>query len=573
MDISYQLCTAKRGRAARYRAQGGVSATCYGDGGSGAPVLDISASGMRIAVLGCPAPEIGERLAQIQLFTASACFECGPAQVVRVGESVRHNDRILPTVAIRFERDQGTLLGYLCGLNLIQRGHCPLGTRGALDMLDEGGGQRPGERSLAGLPRLGRWIVGAEPPSARKRGEGEREESGRFQLEALRSASRSVGPGRTPSRSAGSGPPPERFLCFDSSNYLGLDRHPRVREAVVNSLLHCPDHGQVAEEERAALERALAAFHGRDDALVFGAENGAVSGTLAAIVGARDGVLTARHGQEPCPFGSSAQYAWDRQFEQHDPHSLEAGLRRMAAAGVEGKLVLVQGVHALDGRVAPLPQLLATCQRHGARLLVDDTHGIGVLGVQGRGIQEHFQLVEGVDALAGSLGKSLGAFGSYVTGSAGLIDYLRSALPEQYMGAPLPAVLSVQAQEALQVLVEEPGLRDRLWRNVHQLAPALQDMGFVVSGAHSPILTVFVGTVDVLQEVGRRLSQAGIRCDAMTRKQPQREESYLRISLTAQHSAEDLNLLLEALVKVYRDLDLLGRTEDEIWEIGQARCS
>lgn len=528
--------------------QGGDTAQCR--------VLNISDTGLLLVVddeLAAAAElarflqlETGSEVPKLRLVVGGDWFDCGPARIVRRQRVAGiGNGRPCVQTALSFERNQGELLRSLCGRGVLEAERVLLERRGQVDWVNKCHVGQQESRPLIGLPRLGRWAVGAES-SERVRGPAER--AGDEEGKSVRSQA--------------------PLLRFDSSSYLGLHQHPRVRCAMAAA---ATARGESSDTEQRLLEEALAAFHGRGDALVFGVEDGAIERTLAALVGTGDAVLRERHSR-CAALGMPMVRPWDRLYDQRDLTTLEGAFRRALGSGVDGMLVLGHSVHPLDGSVLDLPALLACCEAQGARLMIDDSHGVGVLGPTGRGIEERCGLVGRADVLIGALSNSLGGFGSYVVGSAGVVAYLRDALPERLVSPRLPAPLCAATREALRLVTDEYGLRDQLWRNVDHLVAALQDTGFVVSKGDSPVVTVFVGTVEILREVSRRLSQAGVRCDSVCRRMPLREEHELRLTLTAQHTIEDLSTLTDALIQAYRQLDLLGRTAEDMWEIGQRYC-
>jgi glycine C-acetyltransferase len=211
----------------------------------------------------------------------------------------------------------------------------------------------------------------------------------------------------------------------------------------------------------------------------------------------------------------------------------------------------------MHGRVAPVPELMEVCRRHAARLMVDDAHGLGVMGSNGRGIEEHFGIEGQVDVLMGTLSKAVGCLGGYVTGNRELVNYLRWFAASAMFTTALPAPLCAGMREALRVARSEPQHREALWENTHYFVRALRQVGFDLGPAESPIVTLFVGRQALLLEVSRDLFDAGIKCGNVMFPAVPRDEAILRFTLNARHSREDLDYTVERLERIGKRTGLL----------------
>jgi len=224
----------------------------------------------------------------------------------------------------------------------------------------------------------------------------------------------------------------------------------------------------------------------------------------------------------------------------------------------------------MHGRIASLPDLRRIATEAGALLYVDDAHGLGVLGASGRGIEEHFDMPGSVDVLMGTFSKAPGSVGGYVTGSAALIDYLRIHARAAVFTASLPAAICAGLAESLRVIDAEPQHRLRLWGNTRRLRDGLADSGLSVPPLETPIVPVFIGHEALLWRVSAELFDAGFKCGNVTYPAVPKGEGVIRVSVSARHSRQDIDRLVDALTAIGRRHDILGRTREEILDRGAA---
>lgn len=357
----------------------------------------------------------------------------------------------------------------------------------------------------------------------------------------------------------------ERVLrCFDSNSYLGLHRHPRVVQATRRALsevgIGTPSAQILCGTNRYLrdLEATLSELHGREDTIVFPTGYAANTGTLSALLREGDAVVFDRHAhaslQEGC---RNAPAGFRQRFAHNDVADLDRALSEVSAQGAQGKLVVTDGVFSMHGTVAPLPALLSVCKQHDARLMLDDAHGVGVLGASGRGVEEHFGVDGQVDVLMGTLSKAVGCLGGYVTGDRDLVTYLRWFAASGLFTTTLPAASCAGMREALLVMQEEPEHRASMWENTHYFANSLREIGFSTPQAESPIVTVYIGPQSLLWQVTRRLFDAGVKCAGVMYPAVAVDEAILRFAVNARHTREDLNYTLEAMERVGRELGML----------------
>lgn len=348
-----------------------------------------------------------------------------------------------------------------------------------------------------------------------------------------------------------------QLTCFDSNSYLGLHRHPLVIENVLrvtkevgygtpSAQLLCGTNDYLVE-----LEDALARFHGRSDAMVFPTGFAANAGILRALLRSGDAVFRDQHAHASIHEGCRKSGAErNKIFAHNDMNYLERLLQQADRQDVNGKLVVTDGVFSMHGELAPVPELSALCRKYRARLMVDDAHGVGVLGKTGHGIEEHFDCEGSVDILMGTMSKTLGALGGYVVGSRNLIEYLRVYAPSGFFTTTLPAPLCAGVTQALKIIETEPEHAQNLWENVRRFVPPLAAAGFIVSGMTSPIVTVFIGKQSTMWKVSRDLYDAGIKAGNVIYPAVPRDGCILRFTLNARHTASEIEHAVEQLIRI-----------------------
>ncbi len=365
------------------------------------------------------------------------------------------------------------------------------------------------------------------------------------------------------------------IVCFDSNGYLGLQRDPRVIAAVRRALddvgYGTPSAqllGGTSRELR-ALEETVSAFVGREATIIFPSGYAANVGTLTALLGRADVVLHDRFAHASIIDGCRYAGARRRSYA-HGDMKLLGGMLADVPHEVRGRLVVSDGVFSMHGSIADLPALRALCDRHGARLMIDDAHGLGVLGESGRGIEEHFAMRGAADVLMGTFSKAPGAMGGYVSGPRALVDYLRFFARAGVFTAALPAATCAGLREAFRIMEHEPEHRLRLWANARRLHGALRANGLLVSHEASPIVTVFMGHERLLFRASHELFERGFKVGVVTYPAVARGEAVLRLSVSARHTEDDLERVVDALAAIGRRYGILFRTGDEIRSRGAA---
>ncbi|MGH0033214.1 MAG: aminotransferase class I/II-fold pyridoxal phosphate-dependent enzyme [Myxococcota bacterium] len=352
------------------------------------------------------------------------------------------------------------------------------------------------------------------------------------------------------------------LVMLGSNNYLGLTAHPEVKEAAATALAL---YGTGCAGSRllngtldlhVALEQRLAAFMGREAALTFATGFQVNLGVLSCLLGRQDvAILDALDHAciiDGCRLGFGKTY----KFRHNDMDDLAKKLR--VAPADRGVLIVVDGVFSMEGDLSDLPRVAELARRHGARLMVDDAHGLGVFGEHGRGTPEHFGVEDDVDLVMGTFSKSLAAVGGFVAGDQQVIDYVKhQARSEIFSAAPPPASIAA-ALKALEIVEREPERRKTLWENTDHMRHELQAMGWDTGDSASPVIPLVVGEDMTAFRMTMRLQDEGVFVNPVVSPAVPEGRAMIRTSYMATHTRDQLDQSLEALRKVGREMGLLN---------------
>jgi len=346
----------------------------------------------------------------------------------------------------------------------------------------------------------------------------------------------------------------EELLAFCSNDYLGLADHPAVVEAFTAAARewgvgsgashlvsgHCREHH--------ALEQALAAFTGRPRALLFSTGYMANLAVVTTLVGRDDRVFEDRLNHASLLDAGLASGARFARYAHADSDALNAKLARRVAGQT---MVATDGVFSMDGDVAPLPELAALCRRHEAWLLVDDAHGLGVLGERGRGSLEAAGLgATDVPILMGTLGKAFGTFGAFVAGSPDLVETLLQKARTYIYTTALPPAVAAATRAALRAMQEEPWRRERVLAHVARFRREAAGLGLRLLDSATPIQPVLLGGAAASLAASEALRAPGLWVPAIRPPTVPAGSSRLRITFSAAHAPSDVDRLLDALARL-----------------------
>jgi len=352
----------------------------------------------------------------------------------------------------------------------------------------------------------------------------------------------------------------KEVVMIGSNNYLGLTTDPRVRAAAKDALER---YGTSVTGSRflngtlelhLELDRRLANFIGKEAALVFSTGYQTNVGTISALVGKGDYVIIDKDAHACIVDGCMLSRGEMKRFRHNDISSLERVLAELPAEA--GKLVIVDGVYSMGGDVAPLPEIVAVCKRYGARIMVDDAHGIGVTG-KGRGTAAHFGLTDQVDLIMGTFSKSFASIGGFIAGSKDVVHYIQHHARALIFSAALPAPAAAAALAALDIMEKEPERVARLWENADYMREGLRDIGYDIGQSNSPIIPVIIRDQFRTILAWRALIDEGVYTNPVIPPGVPPNMSLLRTSYMATHTREHLDRALTAFRAIGERLDLL----------------
>ncbi len=339
-------------------------------------------------------------------------------------------------------------------------------------------------------------------------------------------------------------------LIMCSNDYLGLANHPLLKEAATEAV-HRWGAGAGASrlvsgtmEPHMMLEERIRRFKEAEAALLFNSGYNANLGVISALLDRSSEVFSDKLNHASIVDACVLSRARVRRYPSGDASALEKLLKTSKA---KRKLIVTDSVFSMDGTIAPLNDIAGLLDRYGAMLLVDDAHATGVLGPKGRGGLEHFGISHPAIIAMGTLGKALGSFGAFVTGSRAVVDLLVSKARAFVYTTALPPSVCGAAMKAFDIVENEPVLRQRLRENTTRLREGLSKAGLYASGSETPIVPIVVGPARKAVEASEKLLEKGVFIQAVRPPTVPEGTSRLRVTLSASHSAEDVDFALSAL--------------------------
>jgi 8-amino-7-oxononanoate synthase len=351
------------------------------------------------------------------------------------------------------------------------------------------------------------------------------------------------------------------LVMLGSNNYLGLTNHPEVKEA---SAVALAVYGTGCAGSRllngtldvhVELEERLAEFMRCESALTFSTGFQVNLGVLSCLLDRGDIAFLDSLDHASIIDGCRLGFGRNYKYAHNDMAHLEKKL--VTAAENRGKLIVVDGVFSMEGDLAPLPTLVELKKKYGARLMVDDAHGLGVFGENGRGTPEHFGVEGDVDLVMGTFSKSLATVGGFIAGDRYVIDHIKHNARSGIFSAAAPPASVAAAMKALELVEREPERRKRLWDNTHYMKRELEKMGWDTGNSASPVIPIAVG--DNLKVFGmtKHLAEEGVFVNPVISPAVPEGHAMIRTSYMATHTTEHLDRALEAIRKVGREMFLI----------------
>jgi glycine C-acetyltransferase len=352
---------------------------------------------------------------------------------------------------------------------------------------------------------------------------------------------------------------PTDLIHLASNDYLNFTQHPRVIGAGIDAMQqYGAGSGSVpmlagTTDLHKRLEKRLARFLGYEAVMLYNSGYAANYGTLTALLQSTDVAIldTLVHAS----LLDGCKHTNKLYFLHNDPQSLEITLQK--AAPHANKLVIVDGVYSMDGDIARLPEIMALARQYGAWVMVDDAHGTGVLGRDGRGTQDHWQVAHKADILSGSFGKALVGVGGFIAGSRAFIHYLELLSRPYHFSCSLPPQVVASLIEAIDLLETQVAPLAKLWQNITFFQAGLQDAGFNTGNAQSAIFPLILPDEMQVMEMSAALLRRGIAVNPIFFPVVPRRKSRLRLSVTAGLSLNELAYCVRAIACTARELGFL----------------
>jgi len=303
------------------------------------------------------------------------------------------------------------------------------------------------------------------------------------------------------------------------------------------------------------LERKLAEFKNVEAVVVFQSGFTANAGTVSAILSKEDVVISDELNHASIIDGCRLSRAAIKVFPHKDVDAARRLIKDLPAS--QRKLLITDGVFSMDGDLGPLPDLCALAEETGCIMMVDDAHASGVFGRNGRGTIDHFGMHGRVDVQVGTLSKAIGALGGYVAGSRALIEFLYHRARPFLFSTSHPPAVAAACIAAIDVLLEEPGLIDRLWDNTRFFKAGLERLGFRTGLSESPITPVIAGDSGIAVQLSDRLFEEGVFAQSIVYPTVARDKARVRTIVTATHTRDDLQFALDKFQKVGTELGLV----------------
>jgi len=352
----------------------------------------------------------------------------------------------------------------------------------------------------------------------------------------------------------------QRLIMCGSNNYLGLTTDPRVRQAAIDAIRRfgtsCTGsrflNGTLELHEQ--LEHELADWVGKEAALVFSTGMQSNLGAISALVGRGDIVILDKDNHASIVDGARLGWGDTKRFRHNDMADLERIL-----AGIpdnKGKLVVVDGLYSMGGDIAPLPQLAEVCKKHGARLMLDDAHALGVLG-GGRGTAAHFGLTDQVDLIMSTFSKSLASLGGFVAGDETVIHYIKHFARSLIFSASISPANAAAALASLKIMREEPERVERLAQIAGRMRKGYRELGLNIGPSTTPIIPIIIGDDTATLMFWKLLFENGVFVNPVLAPAVPAGMQLLRTSYMATHTDEQLERVLETFQKVGRQLGLI----------------
>ncbi|SFE02002.1 serine palmitoyltransferase [Chitinophaga sp. CF118] len=348
----------------------------------------------------------------------------------------------------------------------------------------------------------------------------------------------------------------KKVLMFGSNSYLGLTSHPKVKEAAIKAI---EKYGTGCAGSRflngtldlhLELEHKLAQFVGKESAIVFSTGFQANLGVLSSITGRNDYILLDELDHASIIDGSRLSFSKVIKYRHNNMDDLEAKLQALPQSSI--RLIAVDGVFSMEGDIVRLPEIVSLADSYGANIMVDDAHGLGVIGHQGAGTASHFGLTDKVDLIMGTFSKSLASLGGFIAGDGDMIEHLKHTARSLIFSASMTPASAASVIAALEIMTTEPEHIRRLWDNTHYARTLLQEYGFDTGDvSETPIIPIYIRNEEQVFHITRNLLDEGVFVNPVVPPAVSPDATLIRFSLMATHTFSQIETAVEKLSEAF----------------------
>ena len=351
------------------------------------------------------------------------------------------------------------------------------------------------------------------------------------------------------------------ILMFGSNAYTGLPGDDRVVAAAAEAL---QKYGTGCAGSRflngtldlhVQLEKEIADFIGKDESLVFSTGFTVNSGVIACLTGRNDYIIRDDRDHASIVDGCRLSMSQNLKYRHNDMEDLEKQLQKCEPEAV--KLIVVDGVFSMEGDLAKLPEIIRLKKKYNATVMVDEAHGIGVFGRNGRGVCDHFGLTKEVDLIMGTFSKSLASVGGFIAADSSLINWIRHNCRTYIFSASNTPAATAAARMSLHILLQEPQIIERLWAVTNYALKRFREEGFEIGDTESPIIPLYVRDTVRTFEVTKRAFEEGVFINPVIPPACAPQDTLVRVALMSTHTNEQVDRAVKALVKVFKEFGLL----------------
>ena len=353
----------------------------------------------------------------------------------------------------------------------------------------------------------------------------------------------------------------KKVLMFGSNSYMGLTYEPRIVEAAIKATRKygtgCAGsrflNGTLALHIQ--LEHELAEFLGKDECLVFPTGFTVNEGVIPTLVDRKDYIICDDRDHASIVDGRRLSFATQLKYKHNDMEALEKELQKCNPESV--KLIIVDGVFSMEGDLAPLPEIVRLKEKYNASIMVDEAHGMGVFGKQGRGVCNHFGVTDQVDVIMGTFSKSFASLGGFVAADKDTINWVRHTARSYIFQASCTPASTAAALEALHIFQDEPERQENLWKITNYALESFRQAGFEIGETESPIIPLYVRDTEKTFMATKMAFDAGVFINPVIPPACAPQDTLLRFALMATHTKEQVDIAVEKLTQCFKALEII----------------